>query len=199
MAVVIFVNFTQTLRTLADELKTNCLIFGEQTLEDRNKNINDFNTDKSQIIICNIRAGGLGISLHDLNGNYPRISIISPSWSAQDIIQALGRIHRAKGQTPVRQRIIFCKNTIEECICKRMKEKILNIASLNDGDAESYQIKGLVEDDLGSDPNAGMTEFEKIFQRINVLNAKKTRLQQDIKDVENEIKSLEQIMGSYII
>jgi SNF2 family DNA or RNA helicase len=192
-AVAIFVNFTQTLRTIADELKTNCLIHGQQTLDERDKAIGDFNSDKSHIIICNIRSGGVGISIQDQHGNFPRVSIISPSWSAQDIIQALGRIYRANGKTPCRQRIVFCKGTIEETICQNMKEKIQNIALLNDGDLLSYNIDGLTDDPdaIGIDPDANLSEFDKLFLRVNVLNIKRSRLLVDLKETENEIKLLE--------
>lgn len=196
LAVAIFVNFTATLMTIAEQLKTNCLVYGEQTIDERINNIDDFNSDKSNIIICNIRAGGVGISLHDKNGVYPRISIISPSWSAQDIIQALGRIHRAKGKTTVRQRIVYCKKTIEEYICKNMKQKIVNIGSLNDGDTKSYEIEGLITGSSGSADK--MTEFERVFQKISVLHMKKDRLQNDLTETENEIKSLELILQNYV-
>lgn len=189
-AVAIFVNFTQSLMTIAEELKTSTVIHGQQSLDDRNKSINDFNNDKSQIIVCNIKSGGCGISLQDLTGLYPRISIISPSWSAQDIIQCLGRVHRANGKTPVQQKIIFCSNTIEEQICQNMKEKINNIFLLNDGDLLSMNIIGLTDDQIGIDENANLSEFDKLFLRITTLNVKKERLENDIKQVNEEIEKL---------
>jgi len=134
--VAIFVNFTNTITELSKKLKTKCIIYGNQTLEERSKNIEDFCSDKSRIIICNIQSGGSGISLHDTIGNYPRVSLISPTWSAQDLLQVLGRIHRATGKTDVVQNIIFCKNTIEENIGNVIKSKINNIRILNDGNKE---------------------------------------------------------------
>jgi len=134
--VAIFVNFTNTITELSKKLKTKCIIYGNQTLEERSKNIEDFCSDKSRIIICNIQSGGSGISLHDTIGNYPRVSLISPTWSAQDLLQVLGRIHRATGKTDVVQNIIFCKNTIEENIGNVIKNKINNIRILNDGNKE---------------------------------------------------------------
>lgn len=195
-SVVIFVNFTMTLKTLASELKTNCLIFGEQSIEERNKNIDDFNNDKSQIIIVNIRSGGAGISLHDTNGVYPRISIISPSWSAQDILQALGRIHRANCKTPVRQRIVFCKNTVEEAICKNMIEKIRTISSINEGVDNNYKIEGLLDDNY--DQKEELTEFEITFLKINTLYARKARLESELCDTDKQIKDIEQSLGTMI-
>ena len=174
------------------------MIYGEQTLEERNKNIDDFNNDHSRIIICNIKSGGCGISLNDQIGTFPRISLISPTWSAQDIIQVIGRIYRVNTKTKVRQRIIFCKNCIEEVICKNMKKKITNIATLNDGDMLSYNIEGLTDDQNGIDKNANLSEFDKLFQKINVLNLKKQRLLEDLKQTEDELKTLELLIESSI-
>jgi SNF2 family DNA or RNA helicase len=188
-SVAIFVNFTQTLKMLAEELDVKCLVYGEQTLEERNKNIDDFNNDSCRIIICNIRSGGVGISLHDLHGKYPRVSLISPSWSAQDTIQALGRIHRAKGKTPVIQRIIFCSQTVEEKVCNNMKEKIINIGQLNDGNNESYIYEGLTDDkEVCLDEE--LTEFELLFRQITALNHKRERLEEDLKNTKKEIDTL---------
>ena len=147
-SVVLFVNFTDTLLELSSRLNTKCLIYGEQKIDDRNKNIEDFQTDKERIIICNIKAGGVGISLHDTIGNFPRVSIISPTWSAQDLIQVLGRLFRAKTKTKVVQKIIFCKGTVEDDICKMIQEKVANIAFINDGSMDSYKIEGLTDNIL---------------------------------------------------
>lgn len=135
-SIAIFVNFEETVQALSKALKTKCLITGSIKNEEREKNINDFQSDKKRIIICNIRAGGIGISLHDLNGKYNRISLISPSYSAQDLIQALGRIHRAGAKSKCIQKIIFCANTIEEKMSKKVEKKIKNIHIINDGDLQ---------------------------------------------------------------
>jgi len=191
-AVAIFVNFTQTLKYIADELKTECKIFGEQSMEERNKVINDFNTDAVRVIVCNIQSGGVGISLHDTRGVFPRVALISPGYSAQSIIQALGRTHRANGKTAVRQRIIFAADTIEEDICENMKEKIKNIAMLNDMNMDSYIIEGLTDDadSIGVDSFANMSEFDKLFLRVEVLNIKKERLAQEMKETDGEIEKI---------
>ena len=133
-SVVIFVNFEETVQTLRKKLKTDCLITGSITGEIREKNIEDFQSDNERLIICNIRAGGVGISLHDLNGDYSRVSLISPSYSAQDLLQALGRIHRAGSQSKAIQKIVFCAGTIEEDIAEKVNSKITNIKLINDGD-----------------------------------------------------------------
>lgn len=176
-SVAIFINFTNTLLTLKEELKTECVIYGEQTMEDRNSNIHNFTNDKERVIICNIRSGGVGISLHDTIGVYPRESIISPSFSAQDIIQVLGRLHRANGKTDVVQNIVYCKNTVEERICASMAEKINNIANLNDGTVSNqYLIDGMNNNKdskkesalfIKKDVKKLSSENKKIYKELN--------------------------------
>jgi superfamily II DNA or RNA helicase len=138
LSVVIFVNFTKTLEQLSEQLKTTCTIHGKQTLEQRMKNINDFNSDKERIIICNMQSGSQSINLHDTHGIHPRISLISPSFSSIDLIQALGRIVRANTKTAVIQKIILCANSIEDKIANNIKNKLDCISMLNDGDLNCF-------------------------------------------------------------
>jgi SNF2 family DNA or RNA helicase len=202
-SVAIFVNFTDTLKTIQKELDAKSVIFGQQSVEERDRSVRLFNEDKERIIICNIRSGGVGISLHDTRGDYPRVSVISPSWSAQDILQSLGRIHRANGKTPVVQKIVFCKGTIEEDICKNMSKKIENIAQLNDGDLLSHQIEGLTDVTEDGSPKSTdkekMSEMGKKFMRMEVLEARRKRLLEELKEAEEEMKKLEKDIQDMIV
>ena len=91
-------------------------------------------------MIANLAAGNAGVSLHDLNGKFPRASVISPSYSAINLLQALGRIHRAEGKTKCVQKIMFAAGTIEEDACKRVQCKLNNLECLNDGDL-TYEVR----------------------------------------------------------
>jgi len=133
-SIVIFVNFHNTLEMLSNMLDTKCVIHGKQTFEERKDNIRRFQKNIDKIIICNICAGGQSINLHDVYGDHPRVSLIVPSYSSTQLVQALGRIHRAGSKTPATQRIIFCSNTVEEDISKKLKQKVNNLSSLNDND-----------------------------------------------------------------
>ena len=130
--VVLFVNFNETIKKLSELLKTNCIVNGATSEEARTENVRKFQENESKIIICNI-AISQGISLHDLYG-VPRVSLVSPSFSATQLIQALGRICRAGSKTPALQRIIYCANTCEEIICNRIKSKLEFLSKLNDND-----------------------------------------------------------------
>ena len=193
-SVAIFVNFTETLKTLKQELNTSCVIYGQQATTERDRSIRLFNEDKERVIICNIRSGGVGISLHDTKGDFPRISLISPSWSAQDILQVLGRIYRANGKTSVIQRILFCSGTVEERISFSMKEKIVNIAQLNDGDLLSHEIEGLTKNETKEE----ISDLGKMFLRMETLEAKKKRLQEELKDVDKEINELHNVIQDLV-
>jgi hypothetical protein len=189
-SVSIFLNFTGALLTLADELSTNCVIYGEQTIEDRIANIKMFNENESNIIICNIKAGGVGISLHDTKGLHPRVSLISPTWSAQDLLQALGRIHRANGKTDTIQEIIFCKDTVESYICENVRAKIHSIAEINDGNLNSYKIDGFTQ----NVDNEDITTYESISAKLEILGMQKTRLTKDTEDLDVEIGKMRKLL-----
>lgn len=138
MSPVVFVNFEQTIDALKKRLAIYGdevgLIVGSQTGKARQHNIDEFQADRKRIMLVNLAAGNAGIGLHDLNGKYPRASLISPSYSAINLVQALGRIHRAEGKTPCIQKIMFAADTIEERCCERVQKKLDNLDLLNEGD-----------------------------------------------------------------
>lgn len=204
-SVVLFVNFTETLLTLSEKLNTKCLIYGEQKIDDRDKNIEDFQNDKERICICNIRSGGTGISLNDIHGNFPRVSIISPTWSAQDLIQVLGRIYRAKTKTKVLQRIIFCKDTVEDQVCQMIQDKVANIAFINDGSMDSYKIEGLTDKLLipneietidNKTINLEENKFNELFNKVSKLYERKLTVQKELDLINKEIKESEKLLNS---
>lgn len=153
---VIFVNFKDTMFYLAHHISDECcLIHGDQSLEERVYNIERFQNNSVRIIICITQAGGVGISLHDLHG-VPRMSILSPSWSGSDVVQALGRIHRSGAKSPAIQRIIYIAKSYEEEICKNLSGKLTVLSSINDGDLIGPQIptEKLKEDGLSDKINS---------------------------------------------
>jgi hypothetical protein len=134
MSVILFVNFNDTALTLKHALKDFGMIVGGQKEADRNQAIDDFQANKLRGLICNIRAGGESISLHDLHGGHPRLSIISPNYSAIQMKQVFGRPWRTGAKTKSIQRIIFAADTIEETACDAVRSKLQNLSLLNDGD-----------------------------------------------------------------
>lgn len=141
---VCFVNYTDTVTAIRKKLDKNSkltnqisMIVGGQSEKARNNDIDAFQNNTKRIMIANLAAGNAGINLHDLVGGAPRMSLISPSFSAINLVQALGRIHRAEGKTPCVQKVMFAADTVEEHACRRVQARINNIDQLNDGDLTS--------------------------------------------------------------
>jgi len=136
-SVAIFLNFKESIElvAMAFEEKEYSIIWGDNTAEEREKNRLRFVNNKQKIIICNIASGGVGISLHDTSegGKHPRVSLINPTWSAQDIKQTLGRIFRSGATSKCIQKIIYAPGTVEEKLMAVVKFKLNNIETLNDG------------------------------------------------------------------
>lgn len=143
LSVAVFVNFTETINALAARLNTKCIFDGKTPDKVRDRNVELFQEDKERVILVNIQSGGAGLSLHDLNGNFPRMSIISPSYSPVFMRQALGRIWRDDAKTKSIQRIVCVANTVEENVCRNVQQKLNNLDLLNDGDlalSKNYEI-----------------------------------------------------------
>lgn len=138
MSVAIFVNFDETIKELYQRFSEANIPFGQivggQTEEERDLHIARFQDGRARAELCNLKAGGVGVSLHDLDGKHPRLALISPTFSALDLVQVLGRVWRQGGKSKSIQRIVLAANTVEQHIHSRIGAKLANISLLNDGD-----------------------------------------------------------------
>lgn len=144
-SVAVFINFRHTQNQIIKYLSENNIevsyINGSQDVNEREENINKFQNNITKVIISTIQSGGQSINLHDITGNNPRVSIINPSFSSTDLLQTLGRIYRAGLKSPALQIILFCANTIEDQIYKKIREKINFMDTLTDDDLSSNIFK----------------------------------------------------------
>ena len=62
------------------------------------------------------------------------MSILSPTFSAIQLLQAMGRTHRHGALTKCFQLLAYVAGTIEERACHRVQGKLDNLSLLNDGD-----------------------------------------------------------------
>lgn len=137
-SVAIFVSFTQTLEELEKRLGSKCRIDGSQVgetgIKDRRASIEAFQANREKIIICNVDAGGVSVSLHDEMGGHPRIGFVSPGWSAVKLRQVFGRLHRAGAKSKALYRVVFSAGTVEDRICSSLRGKLNRMDALQDGD-----------------------------------------------------------------
>jgi len=135
MSVVLFLNFNDSLDELSRRLKVNgSVIRGGQSDMERQAIIDAFQRGDTRIIVANQQAGGVGVSLHDLHGDKPRLALISPSYSAVNFVQTLGRVWRQGGKSKGLQRVVLAAGTVEEKVQKQLNKKLQNLSLLNDND-----------------------------------------------------------------
>jgi SNF2 family DNA or RNA helicase len=134
--VVVFVNFRETLRYLAENLKTKSMIFGDQERFGINRDsvIDAFQAGEQKVLLCMAEAGGQSISLHDLNGTGQRISLICPTYNPVTLQQILGRTYRAGSKSIPIMKLVYAADTVEEKVANSVNRKLDSIAALNNGD-----------------------------------------------------------------
>jgi len=136
-SIFIAVSFRETMEFLMKELDTDAVICGGQSKMERQGAIDSFQRDKTRVIIGISAACREGISLHDLNGNHPRVALIFPQPSAYDLRQVLGRVHRAGGVTKSLQYIVYAAGVpIEEDTCNSLDKKLKRMDLLMDGECD---------------------------------------------------------------
>jgi hypothetical protein len=128
----------QTLEEVKRRLGCTAFIDGTQTgtkgLAQRQFFIDQFQANLIRMIVVNNEAGGIGVSLQDLHGAFPRIGIVMPGLSAVTMQQVFGRFQRDGGMSKSHYRLIFAANSCEETIHKHLRSRLNNIDMLNDGD-----------------------------------------------------------------
>lgn len=139
-SVVVFCNFTSARERIGRFLHDNKIPYGEiyggQKDEDRQSCIDRFQANELHVMIVMTAAGGAALSLHDTKHERPRVSLITPSFNAAEVRQALGRIRRCNG-TSVEQYFVLAANTIEDKVSRKLEAKLDNIDTLNDNDLEA--------------------------------------------------------------
>jgi len=123
------------------------LRLGTQTKEDRQREIDRFQSGRSVYCMYTFRAGGVGLSLHHTdeltkykarrqkNGyaivddipNVPvraRVNFVAPTYSAMEIVQGLGRCPRLTSLSDTKQTLLFYGGTIEEDVARVVSQKL---------------------------------------------------------------------------
>lgn len=144
--VVIFVNFTETLHAICKRLNTDCAYYGGNKASRENwlKRFQE-NDPACKYMVINVAAGSEAISCHDLDGRFPRESLIMPTWSGIKTVQVFGRVDRDGGKSESVQRLIFAAGTIEERVAEKARRKVGGITALNDGDLIPDSIAGFLK------------------------------------------------------
>lgn len=123
------------------------LRLGSQSKEERQKEIDRFQSGKSLFCLYTFRAGGVGLSLHHTDeytkekvrhkeSGYaveedisripirPRINFVAPTYSAIELVQGLGRCPRLTSLSDTEQVLLFYRGTIEEEVARVVGQKL---------------------------------------------------------------------------
>lgn len=137
-AVIAFFNFKESRNMFREYCEKKKISFSEihggQSKSARKEAQRQFQENEVEMCLVMIQAGGQSISLHDTTGEFPRTSLISPSFDPVELVQALGRIHRATQKSPCVNRICFAAGTVEVQVRRKVEAKVDNIEALNSTD-----------------------------------------------------------------
>jgi hypothetical protein len=134
-SVVHFVNFRQTLEEITKRRGVKAIIDGSpEGVRKRDYWRDEFQANRQRELAANNDAGGIGISLQDLHGDFPRIGLVSPGFSATTMKQVFGRLPRDGGKSVAHYRVILAARTVEASVHRALKVKLNNLDALNDFD-----------------------------------------------------------------
>ena len=136
-SVFLCLNFTDARLRVQAELERAGVrfasIYGGQNERERQAGIAAFQANETHVMVGMSSACGVALSLHDERHERPRVSLISPSYSASELLQALGRIRRVGGTRAV-QKVVLAANSVEERVARAVNGNIDNIGALTDAD-----------------------------------------------------------------
>ncbi len=140
-SVAAFLTFNESRLALARILNTTAGFYGGLPQKRREYFTEEFQADRIHALVSNIKSGGSSVSLHDLNGDRPRRAYVFPNDAPILMAQAFGRVARVGAQSKSEQFIPCIAGVNSKSITERMvgsiREKLRNLDTLNDGDAEN--------------------------------------------------------------
>lgn len=147
MSVCLFFNFSASIDETAAQFGDAVRfvrIEGGQNLAQRRNAEAAFQADAVRAALINTEAGGVCLSLHDVRGQFPRMSLLSPGWSGMSMQQAFARVNRDGGLTKSLQRVIFIANSQESEVAAAFTTKITRNEVLQNGDLVPSSLRNLV-------------------------------------------------------
>lgn len=123
------------------------LRLGAQSQEERQKEIDRFQSGRTLFCLYTFKAGGVGLSLHHTDefvkekvrhkeSGYaveedipnipvrPRKNFVTPTYSAIELVQGLGRCPRLTSLSNTQQELVFYRNTVEEDVARIVAQKL---------------------------------------------------------------------------
>lgn len=146
--VLVFSNFTSYLNILYTKLKKAkikvAMVTGEQDIKERKAATKKFQDGKLRVLLCNIEAAGVGLTLDRAETTIFLDRHYNPTWNAQ----AEDRLVATTEDAPQGAHVIdlVCEGTIDEAIHEMVKKKVDITKIVNDfSDLRKIALGGTIE------------------------------------------------------
>lgn len=96
------------------------IITGETPLHIRQQHIDNFQAGKLKYLICNMQAGGIGVTLTKAS----TAIFVELDWSPSVIDQCIGRLHRIGQTNPVMVYFLLAERSLDEVVIKVLRRKL---------------------------------------------------------------------------
>ena len=127
-SVIAFFNFKDSIHAYRSAFPESGVVIGGQT--DRQETLDAWADDTIRVLAVQTQAGGTGVNLHDVRGEFPRVTLISPDFSVHGFKQVLGRGFRAGMKTDLLQKVMIAAGTIEEYVHERCVAGLDNMSTM---------------------------------------------------------------------
>lgn len=118
--IVVFAHHKEIVAALKSVVKGAVTIVGDDSMDERQRAVDAFQRDpKVQVIICNIKSGGVGITLTASS----RVCFIELPWHPADCDQCEDRTHRIGQKNAVQVTYFLGHETIDEYIYQIIEKK----------------------------------------------------------------------------
>lgn len=132
--VIVMAFYIDTITQITDAFKNygSYSLTGDDDIDTRKIKVDSFNKNiKNKVLVCNLRVGAFGISLHDTKGDSPRYLFVLPNYYITLMHQATRRIYRVGTKSKATARFVYCNDVkTEERIWRSLSKKSEILSSI---------------------------------------------------------------------
>lgn len=140
---VVFAHHIEIQKALLAEFDGSARILGEDNSEVRQNNINRFqNNDNCRLIICSLKAGGIGITLTAASN----VAFLELGWTPADLNQATDRLHRIGQKDSVMAWYLLANDSIDIDIQELINEKRIIVDAATEGEIADVSQTSILND-----------------------------------------------------
>lgn len=141
--IIVFATHKEIVSLLKAAIPGSVTVVGDDAMDQRQRNVDAFqNNPKTQVIICNIQSGGVGITLTASS----RVAFIELPWHPAHADQAEDRAWRIGQKNSVQCTYLLGQATIDEYIYDIIEKKRAIVAQVTGAENEINTEKGMVDD-----------------------------------------------------